>query len=161
MRTNKASGFTVGDPVRIGPIHKLLAPGVEMMFVSSVFGKKDHQWYDHSQKYHHNDRVCEQLVQVASRGLQPKLSNARAGGTYSVFFDISELSDSAPISDTIRQMASDAASSLPVPDAAFVSRFPLMGVEDASDAAEAARVIAAHLAEAKAEGWQPGRGFAL
>jgi hypothetical protein len=64
MRTNKASGFTVDDPVRLGPIHKLLAPGVEMMFVSSVFGKKDHQWYDHGRKYHHNDRVCEQLVRL-------------------------------------------------------------------------------------------------
>ena len=159
MRTNKASGFTVDDPVRLGPIHKLLAPGVEMMFVSSVFGKKDHQWYDHGRKYHHNDRVCEQLVRLPV-GLQPKSSKLQAGGIYSVFFDISELSDSAPISDTIRQMASDAASSVPVPDAAFVSRFPLMEVRG-SDAAEAARVIAAHLTEAKAEGWQLGRAFAL
>jgi hypothetical protein len=131
-----------------------------MMFVSSVFGKKDQQWYDHGRKYHHNDRVCEQLVRLPV-GSQPKPSNARAGEIYSVFFDISELSDSAPISDTVRQMASDAAAStVPVPDAAFVSRFPLMEVK-ASDAAEASRVIAAHLAEAKAEGWQLGRAFAL
>jgi hypothetical protein len=159
MRTNKGSGFTVDDPVRIGPIHKLLAPGVEMMFVSSVFGKKDSQWFDHGRKYHHNDRVCEQLVRLPV-GLQPKLSNARAGGIYSVFFDISELTDSAPISDKIKQMASDAASSLPVRDATFVSRFPLMEVK-ARDAAEAARLIAAHLMKAKAEGWQLGQAFAL
>jgi hypothetical protein len=45
-------------------------------------------------------------------------------------------------------------------DANFVSRFPLVEVK-AKNAAEAARIIARHLDEARAQGWRIGPGWAL
>lgn len=159
LGTNKGSGFTADDPVRLGPIHKLVAAQVEMFLVSSLFGQQDRQWFDHGRKYHNNGAICEQLVRLAL-GLQPKPPHAAADRIYSVFFDISQLSDSAPISGEIKQMYSDAAPNIRVPDTAFGSRFPLIEVKG-RDAAEAARIISAHLTQAKSQGWEVGSAMAL
>lgn len=81
------------------------------------------------------------------------------GGEYSIFFDVSELSNSAPLPDKVRKSVSEVATQLPVPDAAFVSRFPLRTVQ-AKNAIEAARIIRRHLAQAQAEGWTVGNALA-
>jgi hypothetical protein len=159
LETNKGSGFTVDDPVRLGPIHKLVAAQVEMALVMGLFGEQDRQWFNNGRKYHRNGTICEQVIRLSPE-LRPKPPNAIAGQNYSVFFDISELSDSVPISDEIKQFYSDTAHKLPVPDAAFASRFPLIEVKG-RDAAEAARIIAAHLTSAKALGWTIGNASAL
>src|SRR2546425_935040 len=83
LQSNKGSGFTVDEPVRLGAIHKLLAAQVETVFVRSLFGEKGRQWFDHGRKYHNDGAVCEQLVRLPV-GLQPKLSHAEPGGIYSV-----------------------------------------------------------------------------
>ena len=155
--SDTGSGASVDDPRRLGRIHPLLAPSVERALISSVYGEKDKDWFDAGRRYHRNNSVCEQLIRVSRN---PKPDRAKPDRTYSMFFELSQLTDSAPVPDEFREAAADATLKMPVPDASFVSRFPLTSIK-AHDAKEAARTIAGYLAQAQAAGWRVGSARAL
>jgi hypothetical protein len=139
------------DPYRLGRIHGLLAVSTENILVSAVFGEENRDWFDDGREYHKNNTVCEQRVRVAAESTR-KRSGLVAGQVYSMFFDVSEVTDAAPISDEIKEIASEAGRHVPVADTTLVSRFPLIEVKG-KNAAEATRIIARHLDEARAQGW--------
>jgi hypothetical protein len=151
------SGASVDDPRRLGRIHPLLAPTMEHVLISGIYGDKDKDWFDAGRRYHKNKTVCEQLIRV---GRSPKPDWAAPDQIYSMFFEISELTDSAPVPDELRKAAAEAAVQMRVPDVSFFSRFPLTVIK-ARDAKEAARTIAGYLAQAQAEGWRIGSARAL
>jgi hypothetical protein len=154
---NSGSGATVDDPRRLGQIHPLLAPSIEHSLISGIYGDKDKDWFDAGRRYHKDNSVCEQLIRVSRI---PKPDWAKSDHIYSMFFDISEFSDSAPVPDDVRKGMMETALKMPVPDAAFASRFPLTPIK-ARDPKEAARIIAGYLAQAEAAGWKLGCARAL
>lgn len=155
--SDSGSGASVDDPRRLGRIHPLLAPSMERVLISGIYGDKDKDWFDAGRRYHKDNSVCEQLIRVSRT---PKPDWAQPDHIYSMFFEISEVNDSAPVPDELRKGASEAALKMPVRDASFVSRFPLTAIK-ARDAKEAARTIAGYLAQAQAEGWRIGSTRAL
>jgi hypothetical protein len=155
--SDSGSGASVDDPRRLGRIHPLLAPSLEFVLISGVYGGKDKDWFDAGRRYHKDNSVCEQLIRV---GRIPKPDWAQPDHIYSMFFEISALSDSAPVPDELRKASTEAALKMPVPDASFASRFPLTAIK-AHDAKEAARTIAGYLAQAQAVGWRVGSARAL
>jgi hypothetical protein len=156
----RGSGATVDDPCRLGAMHSLLAPITERFVVSYIYGKKDVDWFDAGRTYHKNGKICEQRVRLGVR-VDPKLFWAQPGHTYSMFFDLSELTHEAQIPDEVKQfLTKEAAARWPVADTTLVSRFPLIEVR-AKNAVEAARVIARHLRAAEAQGWKTGEARAL
>jgi hypothetical protein len=157
IRAHRGNGASVSDPRRLGALHALLAPITEKFLISIVYGKENVQWFDAGRKYHENDTICEQRVRL---GVRVKPTWAQPGATYSMFFDISELTHEAPIPDAVKQLLMKGAMQMPLPDTTLVSRFPLIEVR-AKKAVEAARVIRGHLKAAEAEGWTLGAGRAL
>jgi hypothetical protein len=155
--SDSGSGASVDDPRRLGRIHPLLAPSMERVLISGVYGDIDKDWFDVGRRYHKDNSVCEQLIRVSRT---PKPDWAQPDHIYSMFFEISQLTDSAPVPDDLRKTAAEATLKMPVPDASFVSRFPLTAIK-ARDAKEAARTIAGYLAQAEAEGWKVGSTRAL
>jgi hypothetical protein len=159
ISARRGSGATVDDPCRLGAMHPLLAPMTEKLLVSSIYGQENVQWFDVGREYHKNGTICEQRVRLGDR-VNPKPAWAQPGKTYSVFFDISELTHEAPIPDAVKQLLMKGALQMPPPDTTLVSRFPLIEVR-AKNAVEAAREIRGHLKAAEAEGWTLGSGTAL
>jgi hypothetical protein len=159
MRAAQGSGAKVDDPCQIGRMHSLLAPMTEKMLVSVIYGKENRDWFDAGRDYHKNGAICEQRVRLDTRA-KPKQSWAQPGHTYSMFFDISGLTQDAPIPEDVRQLFMRLASKIPVPEASVASDFPIIEVQ-AENAVEAARVISRHLRAAEAKGWKVGRAFAL
>lgn len=160
MGARRGSGGSLDDPCRLGVMHSLLAPMTEKFLVSYIYGKEDVDWFDAGRKYHKNGAICEQRVRLGDR-VDPKLFWAQPGYTYSMFFDLSELTHEAPIPDDVKQFLMKAAAARwPVADTTFVSRFPLIEVR-AENAVEAARVIRGHLKTAEAQGWKTGSARAL
>jgi hypothetical protein len=157
IRARRGTGASVHDPCRLGTLHALLAPMTEKFLISIVYGRENVEWFDAGRKYHENDTICEQRVRLGAR---VKPTWARPGETYSMFFDIAELTHEAPIADAMKQLLMTGALQMPVPDTILVSRFPLIEVQ-AKNGVEAARVIRAHLRAAEAEGWTLGSGRAL
>jgi hypothetical protein len=157
MRAGRGSGATVDYPCRLGAMHALLAPMVEKSLVSGIYGKENIEWFDAGRMYHRNDTMCEQRVRL---GVRVKPTWAQPGETYSIFFDISELTHEAPIPDVVKHLLMSGALKMPLRDITLVSRFPLIEVR-AKDATEAARIIAGHLRVAEAEGWKTGEARAL
>lgn len=155
--SDSGSGASVDDPRRLGRIHPLLAPSMERVLISGIYGEKDKDWFDAGRRYHKDNSVCEQLIRVSRT---PKPDWAQPDHIYSMYFEISEVNDSAPVPDELRKGASEAALKMPVRDASFVSRFPLTAIK-ARDAQEAARTIAGYLAQAQADGWRIGSARAL
>jgi hypothetical protein len=155
--SDTGSGASVDDPRRLGRIHPLLAPSIERVLISGVYGEKDRDWFDAGRRYHKINSVCEQLVRV---GRNPKPDWAKLDHIYSMFFDISQLTDSAPVPDDLRKAAAEATLKIPVADASLLSQFPLTVIK-AHDAKEAARTIAGYLAQAQAAGWRVGSARAL
>jgi hypothetical protein len=155
--SDSGSGASVDDPRRLGRIHPLLAPSIEHALVSGIYGNKDTDWFDAGRRYHKGNSVCEQLIRVSRN---PKPDWAKPDHTYSMFFEISQLTDSAPVPDEFRESAAEATLKMPVPDGSFVSRFPLTAIK-AHDAKEAARIIAGYLAQAQAGGWRVDSARAL
>ncbi len=157
LAPNNGSGASIDDPRRLGPIHPIVALIAEKVLVVGVYGEKDRDWFDAGRCYHKNNSVCEQLIRV-SRNPKPKW--ATPDHTYSMFFEISQLTDSAPVPDELRKTAAEATLKMAVPDASFASRFPLTVIK-ARDAREAARTIAGYLAQAETEGWRVDSARAL
>lgn len=155
----RGRGATVDDPCLLGAMHSLLAPMTEKMLVSIVYGKENRDWLDDGRRYHKNGTICEQRVRLGPE-VNSKLDWARPGQSYSMFFDISELTHQAPIPEEVRQLLMRAAPQVPVPDATLVSRFPLIEVR-AKNAVEATRIICGHLRSAEAQGWKVGGAIAL
>jgi hypothetical protein len=155
--SDSGSGASADDPRRLGRIHPLLASSIERALISGVYGETDKDWLDAGRRYHKNNAVCEQLIRVSRN---PKPDWAKPDHTYSMFFEISQLTDSAPVPDEFRKSATEATLKMPIPDASFVSRFPLTAIK-AHDAKEAARTIAGYLAQAQAGGWRVGSARAL
>ena len=148
LRSGTGTGATPDSPFRLGPIHPVLAPITEKALISCLFGTQFGDWGDEGRTYHKNNKICEQRVRLPSGEVKP------------VFFDISELTNTAPLADELRKKLASAAKDLPVRDTTFVSRFPLVEIK-AKNAAEAARTIAGYLAQAKAQGWSIGNAAAL
>jgi hypothetical protein len=159
ISARRGTGASVDDSCRLGAIHSLLAPMTEKMLISIVYGKENRDWFDAGRKYHKNDTICEQRIRLAAQG-NPKPDWAQPGQTYSMFFDISELTHEAPLPDTVKQLLMKGALQMPLPDTTLVSRFPLIEVR-AKNAVEAARVIRGHLRAAEAQGWKTGAARAL
>lgn len=155
--SDSGSGASADDPRRLGRIHPLLAPSMERALISGVYGEKDKEWFDAGRRYHKNNSVCEQLIRVSRN---PKPAWAKPDHTYSMFFELSQLTDSAPVPDEFRKAAAEATLKMRVPDTSFVSRFPLTAIK-AHNAKEAARTIAGYLAQAQADGWRVGSARAL
>ena len=159
IRDRRGSGATADDPCQLGSIHSLLAPTTEKALVSAIYGKEGRDWFDAGRKYYENGTICEQQVRLGPE-VNSKLDLAQPGQTYSMFFDISELTHEAPIPDDVKQLLMQAAPQVPVPDATLVSRFPLIEVR-AKNAVEATRIICGHLRSAEAQGWKVGGAIAL
>ena len=150
----RGSGATVDDPCRLGAMHSLLAPRTEKMLVSIIYGEENRDWFDAGRKYHKNGAICEQRIRI---GATPptKIAWAKPGEVCTMFFDISELTHEAPISDAVKELLMKGALQMPLSDTTLVSRFPLIEVR-AKTAVEAARIIAGHLRAAEAQGWTLG-----
>lgn len=155
---SNGTGASLDSPVHLGVINPLVAPTIEHAIVTIVYGVKDRDWFDAGRQYHRNQTVCEQRIQVAPT-VTPEWSN-KPGGVYSMFFDLSDVSDTSPIPAQVRPFFSALAAQAPVRDSLFASRFPLVAV-NADCAMEAARIIAGYLAQANAEGWTIGNASAL
>src|SRR5437016_5963484 len=91
--SDSGSGASVDDPRRLGRIHPLLAPSMEHALISGIYGEKDRDWFDAGRRYHKDNAVCEQLIRVSRN---PKPDWAKPDHTYSMFFEICQLTDSAP-----------------------------------------------------------------
>src|SRR5437588_6734124 len=103
VRARRGSGASVDDPCRVGVIHSLLAPSTEKLLVSYIYGKEGVQWFDTDRKYHKNGTICEQRIRLGDR-VNPKPEWAQPGQTYSMFFDISELTHEGPIPEDVKQL---------------------------------------------------------
>ena len=99
--SDNGSGASVDDPRQLGRIHPLLAPSIEHVLISGIYGDKDKDWFDAGRRYHKDNSVCEQLIRVSRI---PKPDWAKPDQTYSMFFEISQLSDSAPVPDDFRKL---------------------------------------------------------
>jgi hypothetical protein len=157
VQSRHGSGGSLDSPYQLGPIHPLLAPAIERVLISIFFGDKDKDWFDAGRRYHKSNAICEQLIRVSRTSKQDWLNPEQV---YPMFFDISQLSYSAPVPEELRKEGIEAALRINVPNASFVSRFPLTTVK-ARDAKEAARTIAGYLAQAQAEGWNVGASRVL
>lgn len=146
IQSRRGSGATVDDPFHLDRVHPLLAYAVEWSVVSLLFQSRD--WSPVERLYHKNGKVFEWRIKRKSDDVLP------------IFFDISEVNDSAPVSEMVRQQLLQRSDNVRVPDATLVSRFPLIKVE-ARSAAEAADFISDRLERAAGEGWQLGSCWAL
>src|SRR5438309_2354326 len=99
----RGSGATVDNPIRFRAMHALLAPMTEKFLVSSIYGEENRDWFDAGRKYSKNDTICEQRVRLAA-DRKPKQAWTQPGETYSMFFDISELTHEAPIPAGVKQL---------------------------------------------------------
>src|SRR5207253_5045954 len=96
--------------------------------------EKDQDWFDHGRSYLNDGRVCEQRILLSSN-VTPKAAWALPGHVYSIFFEISELTEAAPVPDELKEVASAILAEKVVSDVSFVSRFPLVAVK-ATDSKE-------------------------
>lgn len=142
----RGSGARVDSPFDLDRVHPLLALSVEQAVVSLLFQCQD--WSPVERLYHKNGHVFEWRIK------------RKSGDVFPVFFDISQVNDSAPVSDTVRQQFNERSDTIPVPDTVLVSRFPLIKV-DARSAAEAADFISGHLERAVRQGWQLGSAMVI
>lgn len=140
------SGASADNPVRLGRVNNMLASCVESAVVSVLFGPQN--WTGVERRYHRNGRVFEWRIRRVSGQVLP------------VFFDISQLSLTAPVSEEVRQEFNKHADNIPVPNTTLISRFPLIKME-ARSAAEAADFISSHLVRAAGDGWEIGQKIAL
>ena len=143
---SSGSGATVDDPFRLDHVHPLLAKEVEGALVSTIFNSTD--WSPGERLYHKNGQVFEWRIK------------RKSGDIDSVFFDISQVNNSAPLSEAARQEYVQRSDTIPVPDTTLVSRFPLTKVE-ARSAAEAADFISSHIERAVRDGWQRSTAMVL
>jgi hypothetical protein len=146
LRSKRGSGATVDDPLYLDRVHPLLALPVERAVVSLLFQSQD--WSPLQRLYHKNGQIFEWRIKRSSGDVLP------------IFFDISQVNDSAPVNDQVRQQFNQRSETIPVPDTTLVSRFPLIKVE-ARSAAEAADFISDRLERAVRDGWQLGGKWAL
>jgi len=140
---NRGSGVSIEDPYRLAATHPMLGVVSQKMLISRVYGEQNKDWFDAGRVYHPN-KICEQQIRLPS------------GQIRKVFFDESALDYAIPIPSELRPALQQAAANIPVPDTRLVSRFPLIEVK-ATSAADAARIIVAHLNKAKREGWIQGQ----
>ena len=145
LSSKRGSGATVEKAFQLGSVNPLLARDVEWALVSLLFRE---DWSPVERLYHKQGQVFEWRIKLQSGDVLP------------VFFDISQVNDSAPVSDAVRQKFNQRSDDVPVPDTTLVSRFPLIKVE-ARSAAEAADFISDHLERAVRQGWQLGSAMAL
>ena len=146
LKSGRGSGASVDSPLYLDHVHPLLASSVERAVVSLLFQSQD--WTPVERLYHNNGQIFEWRIERKSGDVLP------------VFFDISQVNDSAPVSDAVRQQFNQRSDAIPVPDTTLVSRFPLIKVE-ARSAAEAADFISDHLERAVRQGWQLGNAVAM
>ena len=142
---NRGSGVSIDDPYRLAATHPMLGVASQKMLISHIYGEQNKDWFDDGRTYH-ADKICEQRIRLPS------------GQIRRVFFDESALDYNLPLPENLRPALERAAANMRVPDTQLVSRFPLIEVK-ARTAAEAGKVIIAHLKKAQEQGWVRGRGF--
>jgi hypothetical protein len=146
LRSKRGSGAAVDDAFQLGLVNPLLASLVERAVISLLVQSQD--WSPVQRLYHKNGQVFEWRIKLRSGQILP------------MFFDVSGVNNTAPVSTEIREAFYSCSEAIPVPDVTLISRFPLIKVE-AQSAAEAADFIEMHLRKALWDGWQLGGKWAL